>query len=301
MTTRTKAILSLSGVFTLGLLCGAVVVGLVVRDRVKDMESLREQEGFVRYFSDRLHLSESQRDSLKEVLAQAYDEMQSLRSAAATEYVEVFDTLKQRIAPKLSPEQREILQQQEGPFLPPGLRDRPFLKHRSRRGDRHPPPPVIEPETGREESADKPSSSLIPSARPRSDRSPKPAEVDTAGKVTTSKKGSKAVVRELASKLRDDIVAVYDQRASLTPEQREQVSRIVGKTLKRARRIREEFGEYPHVMLKKLAINARTMHGMIHEDVLTQAQQEAVPELPREVLRLAREFAADVAAAKEAQ
>jgi hypothetical protein len=43
MTTRTKAILSLSGIFLVGAICGAAVVGLIVRDRVVEMQSMRER------------------------------------------------------------------------------------------------------------------------------------------------------------------------------------------------------------------------------------------------------------------
>ncbi len=118
MTTRTKAILGLSGIFLLGLLCGGLGVGIFVRENVRDRERLRDAEGFREYFADRLSLSESQRDSLTSELQTAYEELADIRAMAESEYDLVFDTLASRINPVLSPDQRLRLEEQRLHLLP---------------------------------------------------------------------------------------------------------------------------------------------------------------------------------------
>jgi hypothetical protein len=129
MTIRTKAIASLSGVFLLGALCGALVLGIIVRNRAIETERMREREGFEMFVVERLKLTEAQRDSLKDELEQTFAELDELRFTTANEYRALLDTLKQRISPQLNPEQRQMLSDMDLNF------------RRGFPGKRHGPPP----------------------------------------------------------------------------------------------------------------------------------------------------------------
>lgn len=121
MTTRAKAIGGLSVVFLLGGVCGALIVGVVLRDRIRDSQQLRDRHGFVEFFERRLELTEAQRDSLRDELMQAYVELADLRSNTTQRFNEVLDSLKQRINPHLTLQQRELLvveEQKLRRFLP---------------------------------------------------------------------------------------------------------------------------------------------------------------------------------------
>jgi hypothetical protein len=109
MTSRAKAIASLSGVFLLGAVIGALLVGIIIRDRAYEAERFRQREGFEMYIVDRLRLTEAQRDSLKDELERTFAELDELRFNTATEYRVLLDTLKQRISPQLTAEQRALL------------------------------------------------------------------------------------------------------------------------------------------------------------------------------------------------
>lgn len=118
MTNRTKAIFGLSGVFLLGLLCGALAVGLFVRDRVQERSRLKNESGFREFFADELSLTEGQKDSLQAELEQAYRQLADIRSQVDLEYREVFDTLARRLEPMLTARQRRALAEQKERLLP---------------------------------------------------------------------------------------------------------------------------------------------------------------------------------------
>ncbi len=113
MTNRTKAIAGLSGMFLLGALCGALLLGLFVRGRMHDAQRMRDRQGFQAFFTDRLRLTETQRDSLHDELERTYDELAELRRNTAQRYDVVLDSFRQRVQPILTTEQREILEQEE--------------------------------------------------------------------------------------------------------------------------------------------------------------------------------------------
>lgn len=145
MTNRAKAIASLSGVFLIGALCGALILGLVVRGRIRDVQRLRDRHGFEAFFVDRLKLTEAQRDSLQKELERTYDDLDALRRASAQQYGEVLDSFAHRVYPKLDSTQRTILRDEE-------QRLRQFLPRDVRRflgAPREPmmPPPGMRPET----------------------------------------------------------------------------------------------------------------------------------------------------------
>lgn len=113
MTTRTKAIGGLTLVFLLGGICGALVLGVVLRDRVRDAQSLRDRDGFVEFFERRLELTEAQRDSLRDELLSTYQQLAELRSSASAEYNRLLDSLHAHIYPQLTGGQRALLTQEE--------------------------------------------------------------------------------------------------------------------------------------------------------------------------------------------
>lgn len=113
MTTRTKAIGGLTVVFLLGGICGALVVGLLLRDRARDAQSLRDRDGFVAFFERRLELTEAQRDSLRDELLSTYQQLAELRSSTSAEYNRLLDTLHAHIYPQLTGGQRALLTQEE--------------------------------------------------------------------------------------------------------------------------------------------------------------------------------------------
>ncbi|MGE3801396.1 MAG: hypothetical protein AB7H80_10275 [Candidatus Kapaibacterium sp.] len=118
MNTRTKAILGLSAVFLIGLLCGGLAVGLFVRQSVRERENLKSAEGFRAYFVDRLQLTEGQRDSLTHELQRAYEEIAEIREGAEFQYEQIFDTLTERVAPILNPKQQVLLEEERRHLLP---------------------------------------------------------------------------------------------------------------------------------------------------------------------------------------
>lgn len=116
MTKRTQAILGLSGVFVIGALCGALVFGVVMRDRARETAGLRNREGFIHHFERRLQLTETQRDSLKDELERTYSQMAALREETSQRYNILIDSLAVRIMPTLTVEQRELFRDQEQRF-----------------------------------------------------------------------------------------------------------------------------------------------------------------------------------------
>ena len=113
MTRRTKALLSLLGIFTLGALCGALAVGAFVRGEVRRAHRLSDRVGFREYFADELELTRAQRDSLQEELDVFYAQLADLRSAAAGDFHAIIDSLDARLVTYLSPEQVERLRRAE--------------------------------------------------------------------------------------------------------------------------------------------------------------------------------------------
>lgn len=104
-TKRTKAILTLGGIFIVGALCGALAVGAFVRSEVRSTQRLRDRSGFHEYFADQLELTTAQRDSLQGELDWFYGELAGLRAAAAGDLHDLLDTLDRRLITRLSPEQ----------------------------------------------------------------------------------------------------------------------------------------------------------------------------------------------------
>jgi hypothetical protein len=114
MTKRTKAILSLGGLFLLGALCGALALGMFVRSEVRSAQRLRDRDGFREYFADELELTRAQRDSLQGELDWFYGQLAGLRTAAAGEFHDLLDSLDARLVTHLSNDQVTRLRSAEG-------------------------------------------------------------------------------------------------------------------------------------------------------------------------------------------
>jgi hypothetical protein len=274
MSNRTKAILALSGVFLFGTLCGYLIMGIVVRDRVRESQSLRDRTGFEAYFADRLKLTEGQRDSLRDELEQTYDELAGLRRSTAEEYHELLDTLDRRIASQLSAEQRELLRREEQRFLRqvvpgPGPRPHPPVRgSETGRPEETRPPPVAQ---GSGDSTQKPHERPAPNPRSSAiiDSSPAPAADPPAP-------GFKG----FAQLLRDSV--------GLTPQQFREVQRIVKMTRQRVDEIASDSVGYPPRMKRAaLGRNLREMDAGI-SSLLTDEQMvkySAIRERFRKVIR----------------
>ena len=113
ISTRTRAILSLVGVFLLGAIAGGGALGLYLKGQISDSQSMNDPKSFSGFVEERLRLSEAQRDSLRDELGATYEDMAALRNATAEEYSELIDTLTHRVAPLLDPEQRKLLERLE--------------------------------------------------------------------------------------------------------------------------------------------------------------------------------------------
>jgi hypothetical protein len=258
MSNRTKAILALGGVFLFGTLCGYLIMGIVVRDRVRESQSLRDRTGFEAYFADRLKLTEGQRDSLRDELEQTYDELAGLRRSTAEEYHELLDTLDRRIASQLSAEQRELLRREEQRFLRqvvPGPGPRPHPPVRGSevgRTEEPPPPPVAQ---GSRDTAPKQNDRQAPN--PRSTAS---IDSNRAAPASSPAPGFNGFARLL----RDSV--------GLTPQQFREVQRIVMMTRQRVDEIASDSLSYPPRMKRAaLGRNLREMDAGI-SSLLTEEQ-----------------------------
>lgn len=106
---RTRAIATLAGVFLLGMLAGGGALGLYLRGQMRDAQSMNDPAAFRGFIEQRLRLSQAQSDSLRDELGETYEDLASLRGAAAAEYGELIDTFSTRVAPQLDAEQRRLL------------------------------------------------------------------------------------------------------------------------------------------------------------------------------------------------
>lgn len=286
MTTRTKAIFGLSAVFLIGLICGGAIVGLVVRDRVRDAQRMKEKEGFSEAFLDRLEVTEAQRDSLRGSLEQAYEEIRALRNAAQEEYQEVLDTLRGRVYPRLTAEQRTRYDQIEERVLPPELRP-----HRQKE-----PPSIsnrVEPQPTQPEP-------IAPATVPAHHDTAKPAiklpvtstdQKKTSGDKEKNEGQTAPKQRTTPEQLVEKIMGVYGSHYSdLTDDQQQRIRFNVVRMLERLKEITQEVGDDRPAWkrMAKLAVGA--MHKRILQNILTDTQRESYIGIPREINQIVRAY-----------
>lgn len=283
MTTRTKAIFGLSAVFLIGLICGGAIVGLVVRDRVRDAQRMKEKEGFSEAFLDRLEVTEAQRDSLRGSLEQAYEEIRALRNAAQEEYQEVLDTLRGRVYPRLTAEQRTRYDQMEERVLPPELRP-----HRQKE-----PPPIsnrIEPQPTQPEP-------LAPAAVPAQQDTAKPRTKTLASPNRTKEDGreggsenNKTSYRPV-TQLAEKIMGVYTSRYSdLTEDQQRRIRFNIDRMLDRSKEIIEDVEIHFRAKKRLIKLAVGVMHKQAIQNILTDRQRESYVGIPREINQILREY-----------
>ena len=289
MTTRTKAIFSLSSVFLIGLICGGAIVGLVIRDRIRDAERMKEKEGFSEAFLDRLEATQAQRDSLRGSLEQAYEEIRALRSAAQEEYQEVLDTLRKRVYPRLTAEQRVRYDRIEERVFPPELRPH-------RKG----PPPIsrMEPPSAWPQQPTAPATTAIPptdtaqSAKSPQVVPPSKSKEPTGGvpseKITDT---PPPVPPSAAEQLAGQIVQVYtSQYRDLTPDQQQRIAFNVERMLGRLKMIAEEDGDGFKARRRMVKLAVGGMHKRIMGNILTETQRESYEGIPKQINQILRTY-----------
>lgn len=290
MTTRTKAIFGLSAVFLIGLLCGGAIVGLVVRDRVRDAQRMKEKEGFSEAFLDRLEVTEAQRDSLRGTLEQAYEEIRALRNAAQEEYQEVLDTLRKRVYPRLTSEQRVRYDQIEARVLPPEMRPHrkgppPISRTTPQSTWPQPAPPATAPTT-----APAPHDTAKLAAKPETTPATKSKEPTGLTDKPSVSNGPTAESPNSAQ-LIEDIVQVYTTRYSdLTEDQKNRIHFNVERMLGRLKMIAEESDENFKAKRRMVKFAVGNMHKRILQNILTEQQQESYEGIPREINQIVREY-----------
>lgn len=272
MTNRTKAILGLSGVFLLGLICGALALGLVVRDRVQERSRLKNALGFRDYFVDELSLTEGQKDSLQAELERAYREMADIRDQVEIEYREVFDTLAQRMEPILTASQRTALAQQKERLLP----KRPATEIVTSN------PPSIQ-EIDRRVASSKTSSSpntLQPNGGKRdsttADAKEQPAVADAPDHDAVpydddASAGDSILTPETREENLPRIIRHMKKKLTLTDDQSTKIEDLLRKALRRNRWIRENFKDEPLVRGRRLRQSFRLLERQVAEQ-LTEEQ-----------------------------
>ena len=270
MTKRTKAILSLSGVFLLGALCGALAVGAFVRGEVRSSHRLRDRGGFKEYFADKLELTTAQRDSLQEDLDWFYEQFAGLRTAAAGEYHELLDSLDRRLVSHLSPEQIERLRSAE-------VRLR---RHMPRPGPRH---DIMAPESLDEAPAPGTRSDSARSRPAQGARdagtTPEPAATQL---LDSASRDSAAVVAADPGPEMDRFGARLKERLKLSDAQLVSIREILGATRRQIRTdVRANRG-YPRIQLEIAGRHLKTMDQRILE-VLDESQRAAYGPVGEEI------------------
>ncbi|HVZ41754.1 MAG TPA: hypothetical protein VHI13_20905 [Candidatus Kapabacteria bacterium] len=293
MTTRTKAILSLGSVFLLGGICGALIFGMIVRNQVRESQTLRDSSGFVDYFARRLELTEAQRDSLRGELEHTYTQLAQLRASATEQYNEVLDSLRQHIYPHLNDRQQELFRDEEHKFrryLPKDEMPRGLARNGQvpRSGDvatsvqpqpRHDSPAVVQqaPANAPEKREAAATSKTLPPIDPAQARTTDVDGLDLPDE--PSQKAGQGTDRPSGH-----FVQELRERLKLTPDQQKRVVAILTGAGKDIRSIRADMNDTP--VLMRTAIRERRQQMLRDIGILlTPEQREAF----KEYLRTRRE------------
>jgi hypothetical protein len=271
MTNRTKAIIGLGSVFILGGICGALIFGVIIRDRIHEAQNLRNRQGFVEYFEKRLELSEAQRDSLHDELEHAYEKLADLRFSAIREYNEVIDSLRIKIYPQLTPEQRELFNMQEQKF-------RRFMPREAPR----PHAGMIPPPGARRE----PPPEALSSAAPPEEE---PAPTQLKPQAEAQKPSASAVAPDTTDAMRESQwienanarLEKMKQQLHLTDDQTKQVRQLFADAATQIKQARIDYATQPMLRMmtvRQIARDARRRVGSILTDeqraILQQNREE---------------------------
>jgi hypothetical protein len=272
---RTKAILTLGGVFLVGALCGALAIGAFVRGEVRSSERLRDRGGFREYFAEQLELTTAQRDSLQGELDWFYGELAGLRAAAAGDLHDLIDSLDRRLVTRLSPSQVARLRATESRLrrnLPAG---RPAPLEVS---DVEEPSATVKAPSSRADTTQK---KPAMAAAPRSPATPAPIAGDSATVADTSVASDPA---EAMTGLRDRL----KQRLGLSDEQSARLREIIVATRRQIRTDVEARQGYPRLQLEVAGRHLRDMDRRIVE-LLDESQRAAYAPIREEMSRRIRE------------
>lgn len=272
-TKRTKAILSLGGVFLVGALCGALALGAFVRGEVRSSNRLRDRDGFHEYFAEQLELTTAQRDSLQGELDWFYGELAALRTAAAGELHDLLDSLDRRLVARLSPEQVARLRATEMRLrrnLPAGR-----------------PAPLEVSSVEHEEASDPavgPADTLAPRltkepAAPATPKTPEAASDTTAASDTSAAADPSDAMTGLRDRLRD--------RLGLSDEQSRRIREIIVTTRKQIRTDVAARRGLPRMQLETTGRHLRAMDRQIVE-LLDEKQRAAYEPIRREMAQRIR-------------
>ncbi|MFQ5571182.1 MAG: hypothetical protein ACE5G0_16000 [Rhodothermales bacterium] len=147
MTPRTKSILLLGGTILIGMLLGALINGMVMRQRLEQIGELGTPSGLFFVLEDAVRLEdEAQRRAIRAVLEEAAARAMDIREHSRREMHNLRDSIRAELVPLLSEDQLERLEarlnlQGQRPFFrrfPPTMRDALRERWRRRRGG---PPP----------------------------------------------------------------------------------------------------------------------------------------------------------------
>jgi hypothetical protein len=290
MTNRTKAIISLSSVFILGAICGALLFGVIVRDRVRETQRLRHRDGFVEHFARRLDLTEAQRDSLRDELEQAYDSLTSLRQAASERYNAVFDTLQRRIAPQLTDEQRTLFHNQEEK-----LRRMMPKEPRRRGGPRlHDGPRSGFPPADHRELQNKPEKEIAPEgakSRPLDESKTRLVPDSGAALNDPTSPNASSTPDETILKRFDHYREKMRKRLQLRDEQASEIDRILRDGHRKNAEARKEFAGQPVLRRSTIRENLRATRRQMIE-VLDAEQRKEFTKMEEEMWRRRRKVEA---------
>lgn len=271
MTKRTKAILSLGGVFLLGALCGALALGTFVRSEVRNASRLRDSAGFREYFNDQLELTTAQRDSLQSELDWFYGAIAGLRAAAAGEYHDLIDSLDSRIVGHLSADQIRRLRETE-------IRLRKHVESRRPRAEAK---PQVKPDNGLTAGTE---------AAPEAPESASPWKPKTTAPITSQSNVRADTANAGASPDTDEPDPGEEifrdglkERLGLSKPQVMQIRSIVKSTRRAIRRDAQSLRTFPRLQLEAAMRHLREMDRDI--DALLDEKQRAKYAPVREAIR----------------
>ena len=278
MSNRFKAIAGITGIFLLGGICGALLIGLIIRDNVRERAKLRDHEGFIAYFERRLELTEAQRDSLRDELDSAYNRLVELRRATSEEYNAVIDTMSQRIYPQLTPEQRELFKQQEQALRRMVPKERgPRL---AGRGDIPPPSRQLLPETSPGEG--RPLEGEAAATARSTERAEKLADSSPkmAPPTANSPRDSAAPQPDDPERFSRSLSTLKDM-LDLSNDQMVKIDGVIDDVKARNRRARAELADSPGLLVMTLRANNRDMRRNVLA-ILTPEQMQKFEQIKKD-------------------
>jgi hypothetical protein len=272
-TKRTRAILTLGGVFLVGAICGALALGAFVRGEVRSSQRLRDRGGFHEYFAEQLELTTAQRDSLQGELDWFYGELAGLRTAAAGDLHDLLDSLDRRLATRLSPEQVERLRATETRLRRQLPAARPAAIDDG-----------VESELQDEPSTPRLTDTVVRKGSPATPSTPKAEVPNTKAKSDTTLADTTSTdPDDVMTGLRDRL----QERLHLSADQSARIREIITTTRRQIRRDVAESRGFPRMQMEIAGRRLREMDRLIVE-LLDDDQRTAYEPIREEMARRMR-------------